>query len=75
MEMEHIWAQDAQIVYDYTVKTGRRFKLGESIIAEDVRISFNYAQDVIKGRWIEAEPYIKKHPTYYRWYSMGENLK
>ena len=34
------------------------------IIKKEPRLTYYYAQDVIKGRWQEAEPYIMKDPYY-----------
>lgn len=38
-----------------------------SSIAKVPEFAFYYAKDVVKGRWLEAEPYIMKHPNW--WYS------
>ena len=34
------------------------------IIKRCPKLIYTYARDVIKGRWIEAEPYIMKDPQY-----------
>ena len=54
-------------------------------IKKDPRWAYNYARDIIKGRWLEAEEIIKKDPkwaTYYaeniikgRWIEAEEYIK
>jgi hypothetical protein len=39
------------------------------IIKKYPEYAYEYANEVIKGRWIEAEPYIKKDPKYAYWYA------
>jgi len=38
------------------------FKMKEAEIATDPRLAYNYARDVIKGRWLEGESVIAKDP-------------
>ena len=44
-------------------------KLGLEKYGKDPKYAFLYTLYVIKGRWIEAEPYIKKDPQYAYYYA------
>jgi hypothetical protein len=46
----------------------------EHIIARSPRTSLRYAKDVIKGRWSEAEQYIKKDRYYWKVYCEEYNI-
>jgi hypothetical protein len=41
----------------------------EHIIKKDPVYAYNYARDVIKGRWLEAEPYIITDTYSAYWYA------
>ena len=41
------------------------------IIKKDPRWAYNYAKDIIKGRWLEAEEIIKKDPHWAYYYAKG----
>lgn len=44
---------------------GTRVPQAESLIlkAKDASIAYEYARDIIKGRWPQAEPFIAKSPS------------
>lgn len=39
------------------------------LIKKSPQYAYNYALDVIKGRWEEGEPIIMKNPSYACWYA------
>jgi hypothetical protein len=53
-------------------KTKQRSPELEEIIIKDPEYAYNYARDVIQGRWKEAEPIIMKDP--YRAYNYALNI-
>lgn len=46
--------------FSYTLRVGKRVPDLEPVILQCASYSFYYAKDVIKGRWLEAEPMIMK---------------
>jgi hypothetical protein len=45
-------------------KENRRIRELEIFILKDPYLSFQYANDIIKGRWKKAEKMISTHPEY-----------
>lgn len=47
--------------YNFAKRTGVRYPEAEQLIMTDPHTAYLYARDVIKGRWLEAEPFIEKN--------------
>jgi hypothetical protein len=61
-EAEAVLATDPKTALWYSKQIGQRFPAGEASIATNVESSFQYALDVIGGRWPEAEQLIRTKP-------------
>ena len=53
--------QSPKRAYEYAMKIGHRFPLGEPLIATDAQSSFEYATNVVKGRWKMGEDVTTKY--------------
>lgn len=62
-----------QAMYEYASIVKMRWPKAEKEILRDAQfypsLAYEYARDVIGGRWLEAEPYIMKVPHYARLYA------
>lgn len=56
--LDEVCSKDPVLAYLYAVVMGRRFPAGEPAIIQDTMLAFWYAREVIKGRFLEAEPLI-----------------
>lgn len=62
--IEKIISQDGYSSYMYARRIGRRFLKGEPAIAKKVAYAINYAEEILKDRFLLAEPNIlKSNPT------------
>ncbi len=70
---------DNQDIYDYPISRMHAIRLGNPhedysdithIIKKIPEYAYHYAKNVLKGRWIEAEPYIIKNPQWASNYSV-----
>jgi len=59
-EGEEVIKDDAYEARRYAMMFNFRFKAAEPYIMERPEQAYYYAEDIIEGRWKEAEPYIKK---------------
>lgn len=58
-----------KIAYQFCDDEGRRIPPLEQIFIDNPFASYKYARDIMKGRWLEAEPIIIKYPRYAYYYS------
>ena len=61
----------AKEAYHFAKENGKLDAQGENVISQDAYYSYNYAFDVIKGRWIEAEEIIKTRPNFAYHYALN----
>jgi len=68
-EHQNVFETDIKYVIDRAIKSGKRDLWLEPLIVKNpnaiTKVPFRaycYAHSVIKGRWPEAEPYIRKDP-------------
>ena len=45
-----------------------RFEKGEPTLMKNASYAFHYAKNILKARWIEAEPYIEQHEHFGKHY-------
>ena len=75
-EAEPFIAQNGSNSYWYAHMLGKRFEAGEAAIIRDCpSMVTNYAQYIIKGRWLEAEPFIREYQNYWSDYARAFNIK
>lgn len=61
--------QDIEQLRTSGIEIGYTYTRIEHIIKKEPPYAFYYARDIIKGRWIEAEPYIMKGTYFAYWYA------
>lgn len=65
---------NSYVALEYARDIKERFLEAEHIIMTSSFYSFLYARDIIKGRWPEAEPYIKRIDFWWNKYCRKLNI-
>jgi hypothetical protein len=74
--IENEIAKVPESAFLYTIRLiGRRFRLFEPGILTDPKLAKRYADEVIKDRWFEAEPIIRRDVLEWSRYSRQHNLR
>ena len=64
-------ARKAYTAYNNAVKARKRLPKLEQIIMKDAEWAYWYAKDIIKGRWLEAEPIIAHSGMFAYFYALN----
>lgn len=57
-ELEAMISKSSGHAVSYAIKAGKRFALGEPVIATNTYASYDYARKVLKNRFLLGEPNI-----------------